>query len=73
MPTIILHAGQGAGKTAISESLARRLGCSSLFDEWDGQVPIPQGALAMTNLAPDEFRVPDGASALSFSQALRML
>jgi len=70
MTTIILHGCQGAGKSKVAASLARRLGCTSVLDEWDGVQPIPRGALAMTNLRPGTFRVPLGASALGFHQAL---
>lgn len=73
MTTIILHGGQGAGKSRIAASLAHRLGCTCVIEEWDGMQPIPLDALAMTNLRPGSFRVPSGASTLSFHQALERL
>jgi predicted kinase len=73
MTTIILHGCQGAGKSKVAASLARRLGCTSVLDEWDGRQQLPRGALAITNLSLGDFRVPSSVSTLGFHQALERL
>jgi SpoVK/Ycf46/Vps4 family AAA+-type ATPase len=73
MPTIILHGAQGAGKSLVAAAVARRLGCTSLIDGWDGKQPVSEGALVVTNLPVDDLRVPLGVSTLGFHQALGML
>lgn len=73
MPTVILHGAQGAGKSRIAAAVARALGCTSMVDEWDGKQAVAQGTLVVTNLLPDDFRVPAGVTTLSFHQALGVL
>ena len=46
--TAILNLPAGMGKTLIAHSLAQRLGCSHVVEEWNGQYIRP-GALHLTN------------------------
>ena len=73
MPTVILHGAQGAGKSCSAAAVARALGCTSMVDEWDGKQAIAQGALVVTNLRLEDFRVPLGVTMLTFHQALGVL
>lgn len=50
-PTII-HGPQGCGKSRNSPALLALFGAETVIDEWDGQDPIPDGALALTNVPP---------------------
>jgi hypothetical protein len=49
---VVVYGPPGCGKSQQSESLKAQFGCSSIVDEWDGQSPLPDGALALTHLAP---------------------
>lgn len=73
MRSIIVHGSQGCGKTSAAQALRRHFGCTQIIDEWDGRVPLPGGALVMTNLPPHRFRAPANASVIEFARALRLL
>jgi len=73
MSIVIVHATQGHGKTSAAAALARRFGCSNIVDEWDGQADLPRSSLALTNVPPDRFRAPQGATVIEFARALRHL
>jgi len=73
MITTIVHSAQGCGKSSASAALMRRFSSEVLIDEWDGRTRLPRGALALTNLAVDQFRVSDGTVLISFQRALSLL
>jgi len=50
--TVIVYGPQGCGKTNASDRLMRHFGCTELVDDWDGESPLPDGALALTNRKP---------------------
>lgn len=52
LPTVIVVAPQGAGKTRIADALVEKFGYANIVDEWDGATPLPPGTLALTNAAP---------------------
>jgi hypothetical protein len=58
--TVVVCAPQGAGKTKYAEALRAMFGCSSIVDDWDGESPLPAGALALTNSMPVQCAARDG-------------
>lgn len=52
MSIVILHGGQGSGKTTIAESLMLGFGCTRMVDEWDGKAQLNEGDFAVTNMEP---------------------
>lgn len=49
--TAILGLPPGMGKTTIAPALAKRLGCTSVVDEWTPSLYVTPGALHVTNAA----------------------
>lgn len=52
VPTVYVCAPQGAGKTRHAKALQAMFGCTSIVDEWDGESPVPAGALVLSNVMP---------------------
>ena len=50
--TVIVYGPQGCGKSKAASRLMRQFGCAQLVDDWDGESPLPDGALALTNRQP---------------------
>jgi len=73
MHSIIIHSGQGHGKTSAAPALMRHFGCAELIEEWDGRTRLPERSLVLTNLRRAEFHVPPGATVLGFTRALTLL
>jgi len=49
---VIVHGPQACGKTQNSAKFAVAFGCKKIVDDWDGQSPVPAGALALTSVEP---------------------
>jgi hypothetical protein len=47
--TVILSLPPGLGKTTVGAALARKLGCTSIVDEWSPKYGVVPGALHLTN------------------------
>lgn len=52
LEAVYVFAPQGRGKTRHAAELAELLDCNTIIDDWDGQSPVPNGALVLTNLLP---------------------
>ncbi len=50
--TTIVYGPMRCGKTYNSKKLAKKFGCSSITDDWDGQTRLPANTLALTWLTP---------------------
>lgn len=46
---VYVFAPQGRGKTRHAAALAELLGCTTVVDDWDGESPVPAGALVLSN------------------------
>ena len=73
MPTIIVSGPQGCGKTTVSASLARRLGCTEIVDDWDGRSRLPVNSLALTSEPISSLSRYNQARTISFHEALSRL
>jgi len=67
--SIIIHGPQGCGKSHHGTALAAHFGCAEIVHEWNGVEPLPDGALALTNVAPAV--VDSDARVLGFDSACR--
>lgn len=54
-PSFFLFGPQGSGKSRNAQQLAELLGCTSIVDEWQPGQPVPEGALVLSNLGPEQF------------------
>lgn len=52
MGITIVHGAQGTVKTRRAEELKKHYDCTHIVDGWDGEEPLQDGALAITNIAP---------------------
>ncbi len=50
----IIYSKQGSGKSTQTEKLAKRFGATVILDEWAPGDPLPEGALALTNVPHPE-------------------
>lgn len=46
---VIIVGPQGSGKTTNAAKLMKIFGAARLVDDWDGQTPLQDGDLALTN------------------------
>lgn len=52
LEAVVIYGPPGCGKSAHAPELLQRFGCTSIVDEWDGEMLLQPGQLALTNKAP---------------------
>ena len=67
---IIVQGPQGCGKTRNAGRFAAYFGCDRIVDDWDGEAPLPERALALTHRE----EIPDrpGSRVLDFASAMAL-
>lgn len=65
--TVIIHGPQGCGKTTHAKALAAHFGCSYIVDNWNGEWPVPEGALVLSNINS----LQDRPGVMDFDTAMR--
>lgn len=68
---IIIHGPQGCGKTRHADLLAQHFHCTEIVDDWSGQTPLPDGALALTNIPAIPFETLNDMRVMSYAEAMR--